>query len=66
MKLNKEQMMEVLSSANRLADHALLSYWSETGEKETSYHQITVIKMLKDLRHLIDVVEMEENCKEEV
>ena len=66
MKLNKEQMMEVLSNANRLADHALLSYWSETGEKETSYHQITVIKMLKDLRHLIDFVELETMYGEEV
>jgi hypothetical protein len=28
MKLNREQMMEVRSSANqRLADHALLGYW---------------------------------------
>ena len=66
MKLNKEQMMEVLSNANRLADHALLSYWSESGEKETSYHQITVIKMLKDLRHLIDFVELETMYGEEV
>jgi len=66
MKLNKEQMMEVRSSASKLADHALLSYWSESGEKETSYHQITVIKMLKDLRHLIDFVELETMYGEEV
>ena len=66
MKLNREQMMEVRSSASKLADHALLSYWSESGEKETSYHQITVIKMLKDLRHLIDFVELETMYGEEV
>ena len=64
MKLNREQMMEVRSSANRLADHALLGYWDNSNEN--SYHQITVIQMLRDLRHLIDVVEMEENCKSEV
>jgi hypothetical protein len=64
MKLNREQMMEVRSNANRLADHALLDYWDNSNEN--SYHQITVIQMLRDLRHLIDVVEMEENCKEKV
>jgi hypothetical protein len=50
MKLNREQMMEVRSSANRLADHALLGYWDNSNEN--SYHQITVIQMLRDLRHL--------------
>jgi hypothetical protein len=63
MKLNREQMMEVRSSANRLADHALLGYWDNSNEN--SYHQITVIQMLRDLR-LIDVVEMETNYKSEV
>ena len=58
MKLTKEQMMEVRSSANRLADHALLGYWDNSNEN--SYHQITVIKMLRNLRHLIDVVEVEQ------
>jgi hypothetical protein len=64
MKLNKEQMMEVLSSANRLADHALLGYWDNSNEN--SYHQITVIQMLRDLRHLIDFVELETMYGEEV
>ena len=64
MKLNKEQMMEVRSSANRLADHALLGYWDNSNEN--SYHQITVIQMLRDLRHLIDFVELETMYGEEV
>ena len=64
MKLNREQMMEVRSSANRLADHALLGYWDNSNEN--SYHQITVIQMLRDLRHLIDFVELETMYGEEV
>jgi hypothetical protein len=60
MKLTKEQMLNIHISATDLSNHALLNYWDGNGDKETNYHQIRVIKMLRDLRHLIDVAEVEQ------